>query len=56
MEYFKNRIKKLESKRKKKDINDVYKSINEFVKCYQFRANVVKGTRMRYLRVPIKFE
>jgi prefoldin subunit 5 len=39
MEYLKEKINELESNRKKKNIRELYRGINEFEKCYQLRTN-----------------
>jgi hypothetical protein len=41
-EYLKNKINKLETNSKNKNIRDLYRGINEFKKGYQPRINMVK--------------
>jgi hypothetical protein len=44
-EYLKDKINKLESNSKNKNIRDLYRGINEFKKCYQPRSNLLKDQR-----------
>jgi hypothetical protein len=54
-EYLTDKNKELESKSKNKSIIDVYRGINEFIKSYQYRTNLVRMSRVIYLRILIKF-
>jgi hypothetical protein len=53
-EYLKDKINKLGSKSKNKNIRDLYRGINEFKKCYQHRTNLVKDERGDLLADPHK--
>jgi hypothetical protein len=53
-EYLKDRINKLGSNGKNKNIRDLYRGINEFKKAYQPRTNLVKDLRGDLLAEPHK--
>jgi hypothetical protein len=53
-EYLKDKINKLESNSKNKNIKDLYRDINEFKKDYQPRTNFVKDERGNLLSDPYK--
>jgi hypothetical protein len=53
-EYLKNKINKLESNGKNKNIRDLYRGINEFKKSYQPRTNLVKDERGDIIADPHK--
>jgi hypothetical protein len=50
-EYLKDKINKLESNSRNKNIGDLYRSINEFKKGYQPRTNLVNDKRGDLLRI-----
>jgi hypothetical protein len=54
-EYLRDKINKLESNSKNKNIRDMYRGINEFTKGYKPRINSVKMRGATYLRTLIKF-
>jgi hypothetical protein len=54
VEYLKDRINKFETIRKK-NIRDFYRSINEFKKCYQHTANIVKDENCNLSQIRIIF-
>jgi hypothetical protein len=54
-EYLKDKINKLESNSKNKNIRDLYRGINEFIKGYQPRTNLVKTSGVTYLWILTKF-
>jgi len=45
IEYLKAEIDELEAKSRMKNIRDLYRGINDFGKCYQPRANIVKDEK-----------
>jgi hypothetical protein len=51
-EYLKDKINKLESNSKNKNIRDLYRGINEFKKGYQPRTNLVRDERGDLLSDP----
>jgi hypothetical protein len=51
-EYLKEKINKLESNRKNKNIRDLYRGINEFKKGYQPSTNLIKDNRGDILADP----
>jgi prefoldin subunit 5 len=54
-EYLKNKINELEANNKKKNIMDLYRSINEFKKGYQPRTKMVKRRMVICLQIPTVF-
>jgi predicted thioredoxin/glutaredoxin len=54
-EYLKNRINKLESTNKTKNIRELYRGIHEFKKGYQSRTNLIRTREAIYLWILIKF-
>jgi hypothetical protein len=53
-EYLKDKINKLESNSKNKNIRDLYRGMNKFKKGYQPRTNLVKDERGDLLLDPHK--
>jgi len=43
--YFKAKLDELETNSKIKNLRDLYRGINDFEKCYQHRANIVRDEK-----------